>query len=181
MERPPSTFSKKNETLPGAQSRARRLGQARVVEIRIMGIWAWFLAAFLVTHHTRGDLACDPCIDRSDVAVLVIYHGTGSDAFWKQVKSAAQTAESDLGINLDISLYGNFDPAQMAADITAVIDMATPPDALIVTVPNDAVHDAISTVVAAEIPTFGYNSGYDVAKGLGLAGFVGQCASLLCC
>ena len=63
----------------------------------------------------------------------------------------------------------------MASDIQAVADSANPPDALIVTIPSTAIYTAIQNAVAAGVPVFGCNSGYDVAKSLGLSGFVGTC------
>ena len=143
--------------------------------IKTTQLWATIALLFCAPPCTASvNFACDPCIDRSDVRIKVIWHGTGRDFFWQAVKSAAQTAESDLGIHLDLSLYEDFDTSQMAEDIAAIADMEMPPDALIVTIPSDDVHAAISTVVADGVPVFGCNSGYDVAERLGLMGFVGM-------
>jgi ABC-type sugar transport system substrate-binding protein len=128
-------------------------------------------------------LQCDPCIARSDYTLQAIFHGERTDPFWLQVVAAAQQMAQDLNIRLTVTLYDNFDPNQMAADIQAVADlpMDSPqrPNALIVSIPATVVEQAIANVIQqARIPVFGCNSGYKVAvtphHGLGLIGFVAQ-------
>ena len=125
-------------------------------------------------------LNCDPCIQRAEYKIQAIYHGVRTDPFWLQVEASAKQMARDLNIRLNVKLYDEFDPNQMAQDIRNVMNLpmksASRPDALIVTIPNDTVENAIRDVIKSHpnIPIFGCNSGYKVASSLGLKSFVSQ-------
>ena len=67
----------------------------RIIRILLAAHFAYALREF----------ECDPCIDRSDYTIKVLWHGTSSDGFWQNVKAAAFQAGYDLGITLDLALY----------------------------------------------------------------------------
>ena len=125
---------------------------------------------------------CDPCIEREQVRIEAICHGTRDDPFWQQIEAAAIQTGKELGIQFKMTLYDHFDPSKMAADIRAAATNSTPPDALIVTIPSQsvasaasAVADAVSVVLAeARVPIFGFNSGYKVAISNGAYAWVAQ-------
>jgi len=120
-------------------------------------------------------LNCDPCIRRNDFRVRAILHGTYADPFWQSTTLAMEQAARDFRIQLEITLYDEYDPAQMARDIQSLLaaDKQKLPDGLIVTIPSSEVHQAIRTV-AKVIPTFGFNAGYDQFEALGVLNFVAQ-------
>lgn len=118
-------------------------------------------------------LQCDPCIERPNYYIRAIVHGTANGVFWRQVRAAALQAASDLRIHFDMHLYESFDVDQMANDILQAVQAPNQfrPDALIVTIPSEKVHQAVRTALEY-VPVFGLNSGYSKAESLGVLGFV---------
>jgi len=117
-------------------------------------------------------LDCDPCIERSNYKISAIYHGAKSDPFWQEIESAAIQSGKDFGVELETTLFDEYDPEEMAAQIRSAIQQW--PDALIVTIPTDGVADAVAEAITAGIPVFGCNAGYDRFKALGGKGWVAQ-------
>ena len=129
-------------------------------------------ACSIVSVVQAQTLDCDPCIERKNYKIRAIYHGNSADLFWQQVSAAATQAAENMGVELEVTLYDEFDPEKMAQDITQVI--ANPPDALIVSIPAQVVETAVKQVVDAGIPVFGCNSGYKAAIELGVLAHVAQ-------
>lgn len=116
---------------------------------------------------------CAPCVERSDYTVKAITHGQKKIGFWQQVQAAAVQSGRDMrGIDFQFELAAKFDPDTMASEIEAIATSDTPPDALIVTIPSDAVANAVKQVVDAGTPVFGFNSGYLSAEELGVLAYV---------
>jgi len=117
---------------------------------------------------------CNPCVNRTKYKIRAIVHGTSSDKFWIQIREAALQSARDMRVELRFDLYETYDAERMALDI---LEAASPdslgdrPDALIVTVPEPVVEEAIRDS-SNSIPIFGMNSGYDRARGAGILGFV---------
>ncbi|CAB9528067.1 acid type B receptor subunit 1 [Seminavis robusta] len=117
-------------------------------------------------------LNCEPCIERPSYHIRAITHGAKDSLFWNQVHSAAVQAGKDMSIDFRFDLYDKVDYHRMASDILDAVTGKDPPDALIVSIPSPVVHYGIRAALAAGIPVFGMNSGYEMAQDLGLYGFV---------
>ena len=128
-------------------------------------------AVMLLGASADVSLQCNPCIDRPTYKIHAIVHGTKSSGFWQQVRKAAVQAASDMRVDFTMNLYDAFDDEIMARDIVQVLATEDPPDALIVSIPSEAVRKAVQKV-AQEHVVFGINSGYEVASSAGVLGFV---------
>ena len=135
-------------------------------------IVAFLCCPILVRAETSFD--CDPCIDRPSFAVQAIVHGTEDDDFWKQIVASMQQSSLDLRVSLNLQpLYQSYNATTMAQDIRNVLNNKDGlPNALLVTIPDATVAEAVREVVEAGVPVFGLNSGYEYASDLGLLGFV---------
>jgi ABC-type sugar transport system substrate-binding protein len=118
-------------------------------------------------------LDCDPCIKRSEYTLQAILHGTSSELFWLEMQASMRQAALDMGVSLTIELSEVFNAQRMAQEIK---NAATSHDidALIVTIPNDIVQEAVAQVIADGMPVFGVNVGYEVAQELGILGYAAQ-------
>jgi simple sugar transport system substrate-binding protein len=146
--------------------------------MRILKVTAAASLLLLGTAVVQGEvvLNCDPCIERSSYKLAAFYHGPSSDPFWQEVAAAATQSALDFGVALTITMYDTYDPTTMAADITAEAAKRGEdrPNALIVTMPDEAVEVAVAGVIAAGIPVFGLNAGYTRAQELGAVAWVAQ-------
>lgn len=116
---------------------------------------------------------CAPCMDRQTFSIRAILHGSPRDPFWQQVKGSAQAAAVDLGVDLEVLLYGDDDiiqpPSnQMVEAIENIVQQyssssvsasARRPDALLVTTPTEQVQEAVAKALEAGLPVFGLNTG----------------------
>ena len=79
---------------------------------------AWLLTLsldiVLLKNFARADVSldCDPCIRRDKYKLHGIFHGEILDPFWQQVEAAAVQSAKDMGVELDITLYDEFDPQE---------------------------------------------------------------------
>jgi simple sugar transport system substrate-binding protein len=137
--------------------------------------WMSFAVALAMISSSQAQdviFECDPCVERSEYTIKGIFHGTKDNDFWLQVQAAAVQSGKDMRVNFNVELYDTFDPDQMAQDIREAI--TAKPNALVLTIPSDTVAAAVSEAIAAGVPVFGLNSGYQLAKDLGVLGFVAQ-------
>ncbi len=110
---------------------------------------------------------------RSDIRIVVVSHGQGSDPFWSVVKNGVDQAGTDMGVTTEYQAPQTFDMVAMGQLIDAAV--ASDPDGLVVSIPDaDALSDPIKAAVEAGIPVISMNSGSDVAKELGILTHVGQ-------
>ncbi|KAL3933297.1 MAG: hypothetical protein SGARI_003737 [Bacillariaceae sp.] len=131
------------------------------------------LAAALLASSALGfELNCEPCVERSNKVVRAIYHGDVDDPFWDPIEKAAAQAGRDFNIDFESTLYENYNPTQMAADIRAATSQNV--DALIVTLPSAEVEEAVKEAVEKGIAVFGLNSGYKSAAEIGIHVMVAQ-------
>jgi len=138
---------------------------------------------------------CDPCIERSEVDIQVILHGSKNSLFWEQAAQAIVQTCRSMRVNLlnhvgnnvpywddhesgsDL-LYDEYNPSQMVEDIRKVTQQYRQQSsnqrghALIVSLPTAEVEEAAQQAIAAGVPVFGMNTGYDRAQELGLLTFV---------
>lgn len=127
----------------------------------------YIAAVFVFVEGGDVELDCDPCINRPAYRIQAIVHGTYRDKFWQRVRASALQAALDMRVELDFVLYDEFDPEAMAKDIEAASTSPSHPDALIVSIPAPVVASAVEAA-AKRIPTFGINSGYELANKLGV-------------
>jgi ABC-type sugar transport system substrate-binding protein len=131
-------------------------------------------------------LSCSPCMDRKTLTLQAILHGSPQDPFWQQVQASAQATAADLGVSLDVVLYDDdhdddsstsitHDNDRMVQDIERAVQNYVSfssdnddddddrrrrrPDALLVTIPTDAVREAVRKALDAGMPVFGLHSG----------------------
>ena len=105
--------------------------------------------------------------------IVVVTHGSDTDAFWGVVRNAVEAAAQDTGADVQYRNPPSGDLNEMASLIEAAI--AQNPDGLVVSIPDpDILGGPIRTAVAAGIPVISMNSGSDVSKDLGAIMHVGQ-------
>lgn len=110
---------------------------------------------------------------RRPLRVVFVTHGQASDPFWNVVQNGARQAGSDVGARVEYQAPESFDMVAMSQLIDASV--ASSPDGLVISMPDaDALRRAVGKAIAAGIPVVSINSGYDVAKELGVMAHVGQ-------
>lgn len=133
----------------------------------------WMLQIKCAAQPQPPSLDCDPCIKRSQYTLQAILHGTSSDIFWLEMQASMRQAAVDMGVSLTIELSEVFNAQVMAQQIKNAA-ASSDIDALIVTIPNDIVQEAVAQVIADGMPVFGVNVGYEVAQELGILGYAAQ-------
>lgn len=110
---------------------------------------------------------------RRPLRIVFVTHGQASDPFWNVVQNGARQAGADVGARVEYQAPESFDMVAMSQLIDATV--ASSPDGLVISMPDaDALRGAVSKAIAADIPVVSINSGYDVAKELGVMAHVGQ-------
>lgn len=135
------------------------------------------LAATMTTFPAAAQVFdCAPpgnCVNRSSFHIRAIVHGTQSDPFWQQMQAAMFQAGDDMKVNFAMELYETFNSTVMAADVFAVGSLNPQPDALIVSIPDTNVQEAVRNLMQYyQLPVFGVNDGVQVANSIGMLGFV---------
>ncbi len=117
--------------------------------------------------------AASPAVAEDHIRIIVVSHGQASDPFWSVVKNGVDTAEADMGVDVEYLAPDTFNLIRMAQLIDAAV--AAAPDGLVVSIPDaDALGGSIRDAIASGIPVISMNSGSDVRKGLGVSVHVGQ-------
>lgn len=138
----------------------------------VLNCAALFLGACLLSGcgGPSGDADGQPA---DDLRIVFVTHGQASDPFWNVVQNGARQAGSDVGVRVEYQAPESFDMVAMSQLIDAAV--ASSPDGLVVSIPDaDALSEAVGKAVAAGIPVVSINSGYDVARQLGVMIHVGQ-------
>ena len=106
-----------------------------------------------------------------DLKYAVITHAPPGDAFWDRVKSGAEKAGDDYGV--DVTYAGSDDPAEQSKLIdSAVADKA---DGIVVSMANpDGVKTSVEAAVKAGIPVVTINAGQEQSQAYGAITHVGQ-------
>ncbi len=129
--------------------------------------------SFLAITAAMVSLGLGSANAADDVRIVVVTHGSNTDAFWNVVKNGVAAAEKDMGVTVEYRNPPTGDLTEMARLIDAAT--ASKPAGLIVSIPDpDALGDAIKGAVAAGIPTVSINSGSEVREKLGALFHVGQ-------
>ncbi|MEM9523469.1 MAG: sugar ABC transporter substrate-binding protein [Pseudomonadota bacterium] len=105
--------------------------------------------------------------------IVVVTHGSDTDAFWGVVRNGVEVAAQHTGANVQYRNPASGDLNEMASLIEAAI--AQNPDGLVVSIPDaDILSGPIQAAVDAKIPMISINSGADVSAKLGALMHVGQ-------
>ncbi len=113
--------------------------------------------------------------DNSGYTVAMITHETPGDTFWDKIKSGAQQAATNYGINLKYS--NDPDPGKQATLIQNAIDSKVDGIATTLATP-DALAGAVKDANSAKIPVVAFNSGIDQYKQVGAEMYFGSDESL---
>jgi simple sugar transport system substrate-binding protein len=109
--------------------------------------------------------------DKLDLHYAIITHGGPGDAFWDRVKSGAERAGEDYGV--DVQYSSDPDPAKQSQLIDGAV--ADKVDGIVVSMANpDGLEDSIKSAVAAGVPVVTINSGIDDWKAFGAITHIGQ-------
>ena len=109
------------------------------------------------------------------IRIDVITHGNAGDSFWDVVKSGAEKAGKDEGVDLHYQSDG--DVGKQATLIDAAVAAGT--SGLVVSMANpDGLEKSIKAAIAAGIPVVTINSGIDKWQGFGAITHVGQSETL---
>lgn len=106
------------------------------------------------------------------VRIAVVTHGPASSKFWAIIRNGVEAASRTLDVLVDYKAPDVYS----AADMSELIDeaVASRPDGLVVSIPEEAVTPAIRRAVEAGIPVVSINSGAGLYKRLGVLAHVGQ-------
>jgi len=106
-----------------------------------------------------------------DLHYAIITHGAPGDAFWDRVKSGAERAGDDYGVEVEYS--SDADPAKQSQLIDGAV--ADKVDGIVVSMANpDGLEDSIKSAVAAGVPVVTINSGIDDWQDFGAITHIGQ-------
>ncbi|MEM9210940.1 MAG: sugar ABC transporter substrate-binding protein [Pseudomonadota bacterium] len=105
--------------------------------------------------------------------IVVVTHGSDTDAFWGVVRNGVEAAAADTGASVQYRNPPTGDLNEMASLIEAAT--AQNPDGIVVSIPDpDILGGPIQAAAAAGIPVISMNSGAGVSAELGAIMHVGQ-------
>jgi simple sugar transport system substrate-binding protein len=114
----------------------------------------------------------DGLMEPSEVKIVVVTHGSSSDAYWSVVKRGVDDAAALSGAQVEYYAPQVFDSVEQARLIEAAI--ATEPDGLAVSIPDaDALRGPIEQAIAAGIPVIVLDSGEAAGADMGAGLYVG--------
>jgi simple sugar transport system substrate-binding protein len=110
-------------------------------------------------------------VDVSDLRIDVVTHASPGDSFWDVVKSGAEQAGGDLGV--DVRYANDPDPGEQSTLIDNAV--ADDTDGLVVSMASpEGLEAAIKAAVDAGVPVITINSGIDEWEPFGAITHVGQ-------
>jgi simple sugar transport system substrate-binding protein len=109
--------------------------------------------------------------DNSGYTIAMITHETPGDTFWDKIKSGAQQAAENYGIDLKYS--NDPDPGQHATLIQNAVDSKVDGIATTLEAP-DAEADSVQAAVDAGIPVVAFNQGIDQYQEVGAQMYFGS-------
>jgi simple sugar transport system substrate-binding protein len=109
--------------------------------------------------------------DNSGYTIAMITHETPGDTFWDKIKSGAQQAAKNYGIDLKYS--NDPDPGKQATLIQNAIDSKVDGIATTLATP-DALAGAVKDANDAKIPVVAFNSGIEQYKDVGIPMYFGS-------
>ena len=121
------------------------------------------------TQPQPGDRPGPP---RGAVRIAVVTHGQASSPFWAIVRNGVDAAARQLDVLVSYRAPEVYSVSRMEQLIGDAI--ASKPDGLVVSLPDPALGRSVRRAVDAGIPTITINSGFEVARRLGVLAHVGQ-------
>jgi simple sugar transport system substrate-binding protein len=109
---------------------------------------------------------------RGAVRIAVVTHGQASSPFWAIVRNGVDAAARQLDVLVSYRAPEVYSVSRMEQLIGDAI--ASKPDGLVVSLPDPALGRSVRRAVDAGIPTITINSGFEVARRLGVLAHVGQ-------
>lgn len=110
--------------------------------------------------------------DGGPVRIVVVTHGVASSPFWAIVRNGVEEAARQMDVTVTYRSPDVYSLARMQSLIEQAI--ATRPDGLVVSLPEDGLAGAVRDAVRENIPVVSINSGSDTFRGLGILAHVGQ-------
>jgi simple sugar transport system substrate-binding protein len=111
--------------------------------------------------------------ERGDIRIVMVTHGPPADPFWSVVKSGADQAAADLGVEFEYRSPESYDVVEIQRLLESAI--ASEPDGLAVSVPDtDALGPLVREAVEKGIPVVMLNAGRENWEELGALTYVGQ-------
>src|SRR6187200_2168094 len=152
------------------QSRARRGGRLVLVAVLAVGLAACTMSGGR-TDMESEDGSGGGAGDNSGYTIAMITHETPGDTFWDKIKSGAQQAAQNYGIDLK---YSN-DPeaSKQATLIQNAIDSKVDGIATTLATP-DALAGAVKDANDAKIPVVAFNSGIEDYQDVGALMYFGS-------
>jgi simple sugar transport system substrate-binding protein len=122
-----------------------------------------------------GQEAPEAEADVADITYAVITHAGPGDAFWDRVKSGAERAAADYGI--EVTYNSDPDPAKQSQLIDNAV--AQEVDGIVVSMANpDGLQSSVEKAVAAGVPVVTINSGLERSAEFGAFTHIGQSESV---
>ncbi|MEZ5667723.1 MAG: sugar ABC transporter substrate-binding protein [Alphaproteobacteria bacterium] len=133
----------------------------------------WLIGATMLgLSAVAGPALADGLKPVEDVHIVVVTHGSSSDAYWSVVKRGVDDAAALTGAQVDYYAPQVFDVVEQARLIEAAI--ASQPDGLAVSIPDaDAMRGPVTAAVAAGIPVIVLDSGEVPGMEMGAGLYVG--------
>ena len=152
------------------QSRARRGGRLVLVAVLAVVLAACTMSGGRTDMETE-DGSGGGAGDNSGYTIAMITHETPGDTFWDKIKSGAQQAAQNYGIDLK---YSN-DPeaSKQATLIQNAVDSKVDGIATTLATP-DALAGAVEDANAAKIPVVAFNSGIEDYQDVGASMYFGS-------
>jgi simple sugar transport system substrate-binding protein len=141
-----------------------------------VAVSALVLTGCSTTEDTGGETEEDTSsgstnVDVSDLRIDVVTHASPGDSFWDVVKSGAEQAGGDLGV--DVRYANDPDPGEQSTLIDNAV--ADDTDGLVVSMASpEGLEAAIKAAVDAGVPVITINSGIDEWEPFGAITHVGQ-------
>jgi len=110
---------------------------------------------------------------RGNIRIVMVTHGSAADPFWSVVKTGADQAASDMGVDFEYRAPERFDVVEIQRNMDAAI--ASEPNGIAMTIVDpDALGDSAREAVDKGIPLVVLNTGQPVWEKVGAITYVGQ-------
>ena len=119
-----------------------------------------------------GETDAEGLVDRGDINIQFVTHAS-PDPFWTVVQNGVNTAEEDMGVNVNYRELDSYDVTQLQRNMESAI--AASPDGMVVSIPDpQALNDTIRQATDQDIPVVVMNAGEDDWRDVGALTYVGQ-------
>jgi len=120
-----------------------------------------------------GEAGGGGLVDPADIRIEFVTHGPAADPFWSVIKTGADKAAADLGVDVKYRGPERFDIPQIQRNFEAAI--ASNPSGMAVSIADpDALVPLVKEAVGQDIPVVALNAGLEVWEETGALNYVGQ-------